>query len=157
MPTHAPSTPTLELLMQMEVKLTPPLDLGASPRGVRRIIPIVGGNFTGDRLNGEIVNLGADWQTVFPEGAAELDTRYVLRTDDGAIIDVRNFGYRRGPAEVLAAVGRGETVDPALYYMRTQCRFETGDPRYAWLNTLICIGSGARLQGSVLMHIYAVN
>ena len=104
-----------------------------------------------------MLDLGADWQTVFDPGAAELDTRYALRTDDGALIDVRNFGYRSGPPDVLAAVGRGESVDPALYYMRTQCRLETGDPRYGWLNTLVCVGSGMRRAASVLMNLYAVR
>ena len=58
---------------------------------------------------------------------------------------------------MLASVGRGEPVDPALYYMRTLPRFETGDPRYDWLNKLICVGTGARLATAVLISVYEVK
>ena len=152
-----PATPTLEHLFTIDVKLAPPIDIGPALRGERKLIPIVGGTFSGPKLSGEVLNLGADWHTVFGDGSSELDTRYALRTDDGAVIDLRNFGYRSGPPEILAGLMRGEHFDPALYYMRTQARFETGDPRYAWLNTLICVGSGARFPNAVLMAIYAVR
>jgi hypothetical protein len=41
--------------------------------------------------------------------------------------------------------------------MRTHCRFETGDPRYAWLNHTICVGSGVRRASAVHIAIYAVS
>ena len=80
-----------------------------------------------------------------------------METHDGALIDIRNFGYRNGPPEVIAALGRGETVDPSLYYMRTHPRFETGDDRYAWLNRLICVGTGAREAAAVVIKVYEVR
>ena len=138
------------------VELAEPLEMGAARSGRRRIIPIVGGTVSGARLNGRILDLGADWQTVFADGSAELDTRYSIETDDGALIDIRNFGYRHGPAEVLGALGRGEAVDPSLYYMRTHPRFETGDARYAFLNTMICIGTGARDAARVKVSVFEV-
>jgi hypothetical protein len=110
----------------------------------------------GERLEGRILDLGADWQTIFADGTAELDTRYAIETGDGALIDIRNFGYRHGPPEVLARLAAGEDVDPALYYMRTQPRFETADLRYLWLNRLIAIGTGAREPQEVRMHIFEV-
>jgi hypothetical protein len=143
-------------LCEAEILLAPPLELGPGPRGVRRIIPIVGGQVTGERLRGRILSIGADWQTVFADGSAELDTRYVIETHDGAVIDIRNFGFRRGPKEVLAALARGEEVDPASYYMRTTPRFETGDARYAWLNSTIFVGYGQRRKSSVVMSFYEV-
>src|SRR5688500_5225160 len=109
-----PSPPRLHHLCEIFVELAQPLELGDAPRGRRRIIPIIGGRVQGERLNGRILNLGADWQTVFADGTAELDTRYGMQTDDGALIDIRNFGYRHGPPEVLAALARGESVDPSL-------------------------------------------
>jgi hypothetical protein len=138
------------------VELGPPMELGDAPKGRRRIIPIVGGRVAGERLSGDILHLGADWQTVFADGTAELDTRYAMRTHDGAIIDIRNFGYRHGPPDVLAALARGEQVDPALYSMRTHPRFETGDPRYQWLNRLVAIGSGAREPAAVRISMFEV-
>jgi hypothetical protein len=151
-----PAPPALRHLCEIYVELAPPMELGDAPKGRRRIIPIIGGRVEGERLNGTILNLGADWQTVFGDGTAELDTRYAMRTDDGAIIDIRNFGYRHGPPEVLAALARGEHVDPSRYSMRTHPRFETGDPRYRWLNRLIAIGSGAREPASVRVSVFEV-
>lgn len=148
--------PGLRHLADLDVELAAPIELGDSPRGRRRIIPIIGGTVTGERLSGEILNLGADWQTVLSDGTAELDTRYAMRSHDGASIDIRNFGYRHGPKEVLDALGRGEAVDPSLYYMRTQPRFETGDARYAWLNRIVCIGTGARLANGVRVSFFEV-
>lgn len=148
--------PGLRHLADLDVELAAPIELGDSPRGRRRIIPIIGGTVTGERLSGEILNLGADWQTVLSDGTAELDTRYAMRSHDGASIDIRNFGYRHGPKHVLDALGRGEAVDPSLYYMRTQPRFETGDARYAWLNRIVCIGTGARLANGVRVSFFEV-
>ena len=152
--TSAP--PGLRHLCELRVELAQPLELGEALRGRRRIIPIVGGTVEGERLRGRILNLGADWQTVFADGTAELDTRYAMQTDDGALIDIRNFGIRHGPPEVLAALARGELVDPSLYSMRTHPRFETGDARYAWLNRLIAVGSGAREPSAVRVSVFEV-
>ncbi|SFZ83014.1 Protein of unknown function [Devosia enhydra] len=151
--------PTLSLspLLTIEVQLGKPEEMGATPGGHRRIVPIVGGRFFGERLNGVVRNFGADWQTIRPDGLAEIDTRYMLETDDGAILDIRNIGVRHGPPDIMARVGRGEAVDPALYYMRTHSRLETGDPRYQWLNRLICLGTGARSATTVTMVISAVE
>ncbi len=151
-----PMTPGLRHLADLEVELAAPIELGDGPRGKRRIIPIVGGKVTGERLSGDILNLGADWQTIFADGTAELDTRYAMRTHDGATIDIRNFGFRHGPADVIQALARGEAVDPSLYYMRTTPRFETGDARYSWLNRIICIGTGARLPDGVRITFFEV-
>jgi hypothetical protein len=148
--------PQLDHLCDIFVELAQPMELGAAPKGRRRIIPIVGGRVQGRRLNGRILNLGADWQTVFADGTAELDTRYSMQTDDGALIDIRNFGYRHGPPAVLAALSRGEAVDPSLYSMRTHPRFETGDPRYDWLNRLIAVGTGAREPAAVRVSVFEV-
>ena len=149
--------PTLRFLCDFTVELAAPMELGDAPVGRRRIIPIIGGTVKGERLNGRILDLGADWQTVYQDGLAHLDTRYAIETDDGAIIDVRNVGMRHGPPDVIAALARGETVDPSTYTMRTVPRFETGDPRYAWLNRIVAVGSGARDASAVRLRIYEVT
>ena len=124
--------------------------------GQRRIIPIIGGQVSGERVNGKILNIGADWQTVLADGTAQLVARYAFETDDGAIIEIDNFGFRHGPPEVLAALARGEDVDPDQYYMRTQARLETGDPRYAWVNHTLFVGSGSRQENSVKIALYEI-
>lgn len=146
----------LKHLCDLKVELAQPLELGDAPRGRRRIIPIVGGEVTGERLSGRILNLGADWQTIFADGVAELDTRYAMETHDGALIDIRNFGFRHGPPEVIKALALGNPVDPDKYYMRTNPRFETGDERYSWLNRMICVGTGAREADCVRLQFFEV-
>lgn len=140
----------------LTVELAPIMELGQAPRGLRRIIPIKGGRAEGERLSGRILDLGADWQTVFADGSAELDTRYAIETDDGALIDIRNFGFRHGSPDVLARLAAGEDVDPGDYYMRTHPRFETADPRYAWLNRTIFVGTGSRHAAQVRVSVHEV-
>ena len=148
-------TPELRHLCRIDADLGRPMEMGQGRAGVRRIIPIIGGTVTG-RIEGRVLNLGADWQTIFPDGVAELDTRYAIETDDGALIDVRNFGYRHGPRDVLARVAAGEEVDPSLYYMRTHPRLETGAARYGWLNRTILVGTGARFAAGVRIDFFEV-
>ena len=154
---YAPPIPTLVHLMRAEIQLGTIEEIGVTPLGRRRVIPIVGGSFTGDRLAGEVLPGGADWQLVRPDGVALLDARYTLRTEDGALIYVNNQGVRSGPADVLAQLGRGEAVDPARYYFRTTPRFETGAAQYAWLNDLIVVASGMRQREVVVLDFYAVS
>ncbi|MDU8912280.1 DUF3237 domain-containing protein [Aestuariicoccus sp. MJ-SS9] len=149
--------PRLEHICTLMVELDPIQALGTGRAGQRRIIPIIGGTVTGEALSGRVLNVGADWQTIFADGMAELDTRYAMETHDGAIIEIINYGYRHGPREVIEAIGRGEAVDPDSYYMRTQARLETGDPRYEWVNKTLFAGTGARNAGSVQIELYAIR
>ncbi len=148
--------PGLSHVCDLRVELDPIIEMGRGRGGTRRIVPIIGGTMKGPRLNGRILHLGADWQTVFEDGLAELDTRYSLETDDGAVIDLINYGLRHGPPEVMARVAAGEEVEPGTYYMRTQARMETGDERYGWVNRTLFVGTGARKASHVLMSLYAV-
>ena len=131
-------------LMTLQVFLTPPQKVGAVPHGTRVIAPIANGTFEGPRLRGKVLPGGADWTLLRADGVLELDLRITLETDDGALISMSSFGYRHGPPEVLAALARGEPVDPSKYYFRTIPRFETSAPQYLFLNRLIAISSGDR-------------
>ena len=148
---------TLQPLLRAEIALGPPQELGDTPVGRRRIIPIIGGSFHGERLNGRVLPGGADWQIVRTDGVAELEARYTLETSDGARIYVQNFGYRHGPADVLRRLADGKPVEPSLYYMRTTPRFETAAERYSWLNRTICVATGARRAESVELDIFEVR
>jgi hypothetical protein len=147
----------LEPLLRAEIALAAAQELGETPRGRRRVIAITGGGFRGDKLAGRVLPGGADWQVVRADGVAELDARYTLETDDGALIYVRNFGYRHGPAEVMRKLAAGEPVDPSLYYMRTTPLFETGAERYRWLNGMICVASGARRAAAVELEVFELR
>ena len=146
----------LQALFKADIELAPAQELGAGPLGRRRIIAITGGRFFGERLSGSVLPGGADWQVIRADGVAELDARYTLETADGALVYVRNRGYRHGPAEVLKRLAAGENVDPAQYYMRTTPLFETGDQRYAWLNRIVCVARGARRPAAVELEVFEV-
>ncbi len=146
-----------EFLFRIEVTLEPVRDLGETPLGRRRVIGITGGSFSGPRLSGRVLPGGADWQLIRADGVAYLDARYTLETADGALLYVNNKGYRHGPKEVVERLGRGEDVDPALYYMRATPWFETAAAQYAWLNRTICVASGARRAQSVELDFYEVK
>lgn len=148
--------PQLEFACQLKVALGPIREMGSGRAGQRRIIPIIGGTVTGPKLSGRILNVGADWQTIFSDATAELDTRYAFETVDGALIEVRNYGFRHGPPDVIAAIARGEDVPHDSYYMRTQARLETGDARYDWVNRTLFVGTGAREAGRVTVDLYAI-
>lgn len=149
--------PALSFICEIRVELEPAIERGPSPGGRARIIPIIGGVVTGDRLSGEVLDLGGDWQTIYEDGYAEIDTRYAIRTHDGALIDIRNYGLRHGPAEVMDRLARGEPVDPSAYYMRTFPRLQTGDPRYAWVNRTMFLGTGQRMPDHVLIGLFEVR
>ena len=57
----------------------------------------------------------------------------------------------------MAAVARGEDVAPDAYYMRTHARLETGDPRYAWVNNTLFVGTGSRQEASVRVDLFALQ
>jgi hypothetical protein len=145
------------LLMTLEVGVAPPQNIGAVPTGTRRTAPLSGGHFQGPRLRGIVLpGAAADWQLLRADGVLEMDLRMTLQTDDGALISLRSFGLRHGPPEVIAAIGRGETVDPATYYFRTTPRFETGDPRYAFLNRIVAVATGDRRKDGPIYTIHEV-
>jgi hypothetical protein len=131
-------------LMSLEVAVAGAQKIGAVPHGIRATAPITSGRFEGPRLRGRVLPGGGDWTLLRGDGVLELDLRVTLETDDGALIHMASFGLRHGPPEVLAALARGETVDPATYYFRTTPRFETAHPKYAFLNRLLAVSTGDR-------------
>lgn len=147
--------PELELLMQLAVDVGEVVTMGEGPLGERRVVGILGGTFEGPALGGEILP-GADWQLARSDGVLEIDARYALRERTGGTVQVLSQGYRHGPAEVLAALGRGEAVDPASYFFRTVMRFETGAPHLAWLNRTIAVATGERRARQVLLKAFAL-
>jgi hypothetical protein len=113
---------TTRPLMTVRIGAALPQKLGTVPHGVRSIVPVTGGDFEGPRLE----------------------------TDDHALIYMRFQGLRHGPAAVIAALGRGDIVDPASYYFRTLPAFEASTDTYGFLNRIITVGVGeARPDGAV--------
>jgi hypothetical protein len=137
-------------LMTLKLTAGPTQLVGAGPHGIRTFVPVTGGDFEGPRLRGRVLPGGGDWLLLRSDGVLELDLRITLETDDHALISMTFQGLRHGPADVIAALGRGEVVDPARYYFRTLPRFETSTETYAFLNRIVTVGVGeARPDGAV--------
>ncbi len=143
-----------EFLMNVAADVGELMTMGGGPLGERRVVAITGGTFEGPKLKGAIVPGGADCPIVRADGVLDIDARYALRTDSGALIRVVSQGLRHGPPEVLVALGRGEDVAPQKYYFRTVMRFETGAPDLLWLNRTIAIATAQRKARQVLLSAY---
>jgi hypothetical protein len=144
-------------IFTIQAELDDMLRFGGTPYGERRVINITGGKVCGARLNGRILPGGADWQIVRADGAADIRARYTIESADGALVLVNSEGLRHGPPDVIAQVGRGEAVDPSLYYFRTALRFETAAPALAWMNKILAIGRGERLAREVKLDVFEVT
>lgn len=156
-PALSQTAPALTFAFEARVMVGQPMELGAVPEGRRRIIPITGGTFEGPGLKGRILNHGADWQIVRPDGFADLDTRYALETDSGHIIYVQNKGMRHASDEVMRQLNAGQPVDPNVVYFRTVPVFETSAPELQWLTRSIFVGTGERHPTEVVIRFWKVE
>ena len=144
-------------LFTLRVDLHPGQLLGPTPLGGRRIVPISGGEFAGDRLRGKVLPLaGADWLLERSDGSLQQDVRLTLQTDDDALVLMSYRGVRHASPEVSARMARGEDVPPTDYYLRTAPLFETADERYAWLNLIVAVAKGRRAGGAVIYDVFEI-
>jgi hypothetical protein len=144
-------------LFALHIRLHPVQDIGATPHGRRRIVPVAGGEFSGDRLRGTVLaHAGSDWLLERADGAFQQDARITLETDDGALIAMSYRGVRHASAEVAARLARGEQVEPTEYYLRTAPFFETAADPYHWLNRILAIGVGRRVADGVSYDVFEV-
>ena len=150
----ADTPPPLDFIFAAQITVDAALDLGDVGKGGRLIVPIAGGVFSGPQLRGTVLPGGGDWQVLRDDGTAELEARYTLSTDDGALIYVRNHGLRHGPPDVIAALAAGRPVNPASYYFRGATFFETSAARYAWLGKHIVVCTGEREPAVVRLKFY---
>ena len=137
-------------------RIGPVTTAGDIGHGVRRIIPIIGGEVRGPNVNGKVLAFGADFQIVRPNELIDLEAKYAFETDDGATVYVENRGIRFGPVELLQRLKRGEAVDPKLIYFRTVPKFETGHEKYRWLMEHIFVASAARHADRVVIEVHMV-
>lgn len=151
-----PTAPALEFLCELKVKLDPPIVVGQTPKGLRRIIPIIGGTVRGPQLNGEILTGGADWQYIRPDGVVELEAHYQIRTTDSVIIYITNTGLRAASREITDKMAKGEYVPPSAYYFRAAPKLEAPIGKYYWLNNALFICKGMRNSDNVSIEVWKV-
>ena len=125
----APQAPHLQFAFEEIVTLGQAIPVGETPLGRRNIVPITGGTFAGPGIEGTIVAGGWDWQLIRSDGCTEIKADYMIRTNDGVVINVVNVG-------ALCPPEAGATP-PA----KTQPRFEAPKGKYDWLNRSTFIGT----------------
>jgi Protein of unknown function (DUF3237) len=143
-------------LFVMRLVVPKVISIGATPGPFRRLGVVSGGTFEGERLSGEVLDGGNDWQDLRDDKATTLDVRLALKTNDGALIAMTYRGVRHGPADVLARIDNGETVDPQSYYFRISPMFETASEAYGWLNRIVAIGVGHRFPQGPVYSVFEV-
>jgi len=145
----------LRPLMTLIGELRRPADLvGDVPLGQRMVAEVTGGSFEGDRLKGTIVTPGADWVLVSAGGIGHVDVRLTLKTDDDAFIYMQYLGKLVFNDKVAEAVQQGKGTEIGDTYFMTQPRFESGNPDYEWLNSIVAIAEGRLIEGGVEYRVY---
>jgi hypothetical protein len=148
--------PDPKFVAELDAAVATPLTIGRGALGERRIVPILGGRIAGPRLSGEVMPGGADYQLIRDDGVAEIEARYTLKLDDGALVYVVNRGLRHAAPDDMAKLLCGEFVPPERVYFRTAPAFETAAPQHAWLMRSLFLGLGERRPDSVRVRIFAL-
>lgn len=149
--------PSLEHLCDLAVTIASPVEVGHTPAGLRRMIPITGGTVTGPRMNGKVLAGGADFQLILGGGTqAHLDARYVIELDDGSRVFVQNTALRVASLENSQRIMQGQPVNTDEVYFRCQPKLEATMPAWAWLNESQFIGTGRRAPDGVFLSFYRV-
>jgi hypothetical protein len=143
-------------VFSLAIKIGTPIVAGDFGQGVRRVIPVLGGEVRGEGMRGTIFPCGADFQIIRPNGFTELEAKYAFELDDGAIVYIENIGIRFGPKPLLDRIAQGEIVDPAQIYFRSVPKFETGAAKYRWLMENLFVGVGARYPDRVEIDVHQV-
>ncbi|MCQ4636725.1 DUF3237 domain-containing protein [Anaerovorax odorimutans] len=144
-------TPDFEKLFRAEVLLSDPFPLGEAGGGYREIVAVTGGSFEG-AINGEILDFGGDWGLLHSDTINELNTKYLLKTDDGAYISVECSGKLIMDYEDMTGSGDGDNAD---YYFRQTIRFTAGEKKYSWLNEIVAVAvSVITPDGNVCLDAY---
>ncbi len=144
------------VLLAFQLAVKPPSVIGQTPGWDRRVGEITGGTYEGERLRGKILSGGSDWQSLRADGTLMLNVRFVMETDDGALIGMTYQGMRHGPPAVMARIARGEAVSPAEYYLRALPIFETASEKYGWLNRIVTVAVGHRLASGPIYNVFEI-
>lgn len=150
---------TTEHLFDIVIDLKPRLNIGDGPLGRRILFGAAGGSFEGPKLRGEVLAGGGDWALFRSDGAMTLDVRLTLRTLDDALVHMTYGGRWITPAELRADINdpvKRYQIDPVRYYFRTNPLFETGAKQYAWLNDIVCVGSGYLVENGIAYKVSQV-
>lgn len=145
---------TLKPAFEVRMEVGKVQHIGVTAKGTRKVIPIVGGTFEGEGIQGVILPGGADYQLIRPDGVAEIEAYHTLKTNDGVHIYMVNRGYRHGPPDIIEKLAKGIEVAPDQYYFRSTPVFEVEQGKYDWLMKNVFVGTGARHKDHVSFNFY---
>lgn len=145
-----------ERVLELDVEVDDPIDIGDIGDGRRRIIPITGGTVSG-RIDGEVLDAGADYQLFRENRATELVAKYAVETDAGSLVYVENRGIRVASPETKERLRDGKPVDSEDIYFRSVPEFETADPDLKWLERSVFVASGIRRPYGVKLAVYRID
>lgn len=149
--------PELAFFADIAARVGPAYEVGSTPLGNRRVIPILGGEVRGEGWKARLLPGGADFQVIVSATMAHLDARYVLETDAGDLIYVKNRAIRVASAEATMKLIKGEPVDPAAVYFRCVPSFETSSPALLWINERLFVGAGLRRPDEVRISCFVLK
>ncbi len=149
--------PELAFFADISARVGAAYEVGKTPMGNRRVIPILGGEVQGDGWKARLLPGGADFQVIVSATTAHLDARYVLETDAGDLIYVKNQAIRVASAEATMKLMKGEPVDPAAVYFRCVPSFETSSPALFWINERFFVGAGLRRPDEVRISCFVLK
>jgi hypothetical protein len=87
----------------------------------------------------------------------ELDAHYVIRAEDGCLVDIINRGYyRTRTAEVMERMEAGEEIPASDVYFRTSPVFRTDAPQHRWLAETVFVGLARDEAGQICIRFYEV-
>ncbi|WP_426321824.1 DUF3237 domain-containing protein [Microbacterium sp. E-13] len=150
--TDAP-TPALEFVFELFIDVEEGWHIGRGPDEKLWFTPVTGGRISGPRLSGSVLPGGGDWSTKRRD-TTQVEARYLIRADDGSIIDIVNRGYFRAKPDVEARLDAGEPVAEDEYYFRTAFTFRTDAPAHRWLAENQFVGFARDEEGQIRIRVY---
>ncbi|MFJ8824185.1 DUF3237 domain-containing protein [Streptomyces sp. NPDC102467] len=136
------AVPTLTYAFEIRAEVDPPLHIGHGSGEVTEFTPITGGTVRGPRLTGSVLAGGGDWSSTRGD-VCQLEARYLLRADDGAVIDIVNRGYY--------------TESGAGVYFRTAPVFRTDAAAHRWLTATVFVGLAHDDGGAIVIRCYSLD
>jgi hypothetical protein len=100
MPDGIPAPESGSLIFDMTMKFEKVLDVGRTPFGDRTVIVAQDGMLSGPKLTGAVMPGALDFELKLSNGTIEIEQIFVLKTDDGKYIYVRNAGTGSDPTDV---------------------------------------------------------
>lgn len=148
-----PRTPELQFAFELFIDVEEGWHIGRGADEKLWFTPVTGGTIIGPRLSGTVISGGGDW-SIKRQDTTQVEARYLIRAEDGAVIDVVNRGYFRATPEVEARLDAGEAVAEDEYYFRTAFEFRTDAQEHRWLSESQFVGFGRDEEGQIRIRVY---